>query len=94
MIKKDIHNDPAYGEGRNSYSENAGKLINNYERGTDEHNLFERGWVQSLKRSPNVYSRSRIMRYRSSLRRARATTKPQLTREVEESKRAYERRKG
>ena len=39
-------------EGRRSFIENRGRYVNPYQDGTPAFNLFERGWTQALKRSP------------------------------------------
>lgn len=38
-------------EGKKSFRENRGTYINPYEIGSQQHNDFERGWSQALKRS-------------------------------------------
>ncbi|MGN2622812.1 hypothetical protein ACTCUN_06405 [Stutzerimonas balearica] len=48
------HEHPAYQEGRKSYFSNKGKYENPYPSGSLEHNIFERGWSQSLKRIPEI----------------------------------------
>ncbi len=40
-------------EGMRSFRINKGKLINPYDPGTQNHNDFERGWTQALKRAPD-----------------------------------------
>lgn len=37
-------------QGMMSFDENNGKLINPFKQNTKEHNWFERGWTQALKR--------------------------------------------
>ena len=46
------HDHPAYQEGRKSYFSNKGKYANPYPSGSIEHDIFERGWSQALKRIP------------------------------------------
>ena len=48
------HDHPAYQEGRKSYFSNKGKYENPYPSGSIEHNIFERGWSQALKRIPEI----------------------------------------
>lgn len=48
------HEHPAYKEGVRSYKKNNGHYANPYPLGSEERNLFERGWTQALKRAPNV----------------------------------------
>lgn len=50
-------------KGMESFHENKGQLINPYEAGTNQHNDFERGWIQALKRS----SVELLKRYRIEL---------------------------
>ena len=38
-------------EGKKSFHENRGQLINPYKIGSQEYNDFERGWTQALKQS-------------------------------------------
>lgn len=49
-----IHDNPAYQEGRKSYFSNKGKYENPYPPGSVEHDIFERGWSQALKRTPEI----------------------------------------
>jgi len=51
------HDHPAYQEGRKSYFANKGKYENPYSPGSLEHDIFERGWSQALKRTPETTSR-------------------------------------
>lgn len=48
------HEHPAYREGFSSYRKNNGNYANPYPLGSEEHNLFERGWTQALKRAPDA----------------------------------------
>jgi hypothetical protein len=48
---ENMHNHPAYKEGMHSYRNNKDKYLNPYPKGTKEHDLFERGWSQALKKS-------------------------------------------
>ena len=48
------HGHPAYKEGLRSYRKNNGHYANPYPLGSEERNLFERGWTQALKRAPGV----------------------------------------
>ena len=48
------HDHPAYQEGRKSYFSNKGKYSNPYPSGSIEHDIFERGWSQTLKRIPEI----------------------------------------
>lgn len=48
------HGHPAYKEGFRSYRKHNGHYANPYPLGSEERNLFERGWTQALKRAPNV----------------------------------------
>ena len=48
------HDHPAYQEGRKSYFSNKGKYENPYPSDSIEHDIFERGWSQALKRIPEI----------------------------------------
>ncbi|MBD9415225.1 hypothetical protein IB234_11735 [Pseudomonas sp. PDM16] len=48
------HDHPAYQEGRKRYFSNKGKYENPYPPGSLEHDIFERGWSQALKRTPEI----------------------------------------
>lgn len=48
------HDHPAYQEGRKSYFSNKGRYENPYPSSTVEHDIFERGWYQALKRTPQI----------------------------------------
>jgi len=50
--------EPAYKSGYESYLRNKDRYQNPYEHGTNEYNLFERGWTQALKRSPEKNSKT------------------------------------
>jgi hypothetical protein len=52
-----IHDNPAYKEGRQSYFANKGKYENPYPPGSLEYDAFERGWSQALKKSPEIIIR-------------------------------------
>lgn len=41
-------------EGFDSFSPKKMKLVNPYKVGTQEYNDFERGWIQALKRWPEI----------------------------------------
>ena len=41
------------GEGGKSFHESKGRYINPYKRGSTQFNDFERGWSQTLKKSPD-----------------------------------------
>ncbi len=51
-------------EGEISFHMNKGRYINPYGRGTQEHNDYERGWSQALKKCPvtllKTYKSSRV----------------------------------
>lgn len=53
------HSNPAWQAGFNSYKEDRDAYKNPYPKGTDDYNMFERGWTQALKRSPDVTPRPR-----------------------------------
>lgn len=42
----------AYDQGAHDFLHGTGQFLNPYPSGTPEHNEYERGWVQALKRSP------------------------------------------
>jgi len=44
-------------EGKKHYLAYGSEYRNPYPRGTDEHNQFERGWSQTLKKYPEVVAR-------------------------------------
>jgi hypothetical protein len=54
---KNSHDHPAYQEGKKSYFSNKGKYENTYPPGSIEHDIFERGWSQALKRIPEIANR-------------------------------------
>jgi len=49
-----IHDHPAYKEGRESYFSNKGRYENKFPVGSIEYDAFERGWSQALKKTPDV----------------------------------------
>lgn len=53
-VVNNIHEDPAYQEGRKSYFENKGRYNNPYPQSSIEYNIFERGWSQALKKTPEI----------------------------------------
>ncbi len=52
-----IHDNPAYQEGRKNYFANKGKYENPYPIGSLEYDAFERGWTQALKKTPEIILR-------------------------------------
>lgn len=59
------HDHPAYQEGKKDYFINKGKYENPYPPGSLEHDVFERGWSQALKRNPEITIREdkKIQKY-------------------------------
>ncbi|WP_312144168.1 MULTISPECIES: hypothetical protein [Stutzerimonas stutzeri subgroup] len=49
-----IHDHPAYKEGKESYFSNKRRYENRYPLGSTEYDAFERGWSQSLKKTPDL----------------------------------------
>lgn len=56
MTKTPITKHPAYVMGKKDYRLNFGKNMNPYKAGSEDYNLYERGWKQCLHSSPNEYS--------------------------------------
>lgn len=79
----------AYHEGKFSYRKNHGKLINPYKIGTNEHNFFERGYIQALKRSPNEYPSNLPYETNTIEPEYSNSAKPKLSAEQEAVKKAY-----
>jgi len=81
--------EPAYDNGYKSYFQNKEKYKNPYKRGTDEYNLFERGWSQALKRhhEKSIKTSTSVQNYLPKDSSHKETT-------TESSAEAYARRKG
>lgn len=78
-----------YQEGFQSYRKNKGNYSNPYAIGTNEHNNFERGWSQALKRYPELYARAE--RY-TTFADCSATIRREE--EIQKSKKQYLKSKG
>ena len=88
-IMNTSHNHPAYQEGKRSYFLNKGKYENPYLPGSIEHDIFERGWSQMLKRNPEITIRGtrKIQKYQS-----KADSEKELA--LQKAKEAYLKSKG
>jgi len=85
-----------YRKGASSFRNNQGKLVNPYKSGTEEYNLFERGYLQALKRRPNEYFKNDFNgSFASEYKDAKAyePVKPKLSAAQEAVKKAYANRK-
>jgi len=86
----------AYRKGASSFWNNQGKLVNPYKSGTEEYNLFERGYLQALKRRPNEHSKNDFNgSFASEYKVAKEfePVKPKLSAAQEAVKKAYANRK-
>ena len=84
------HDHPAYLEGRLSYKKNRGVYSNPYEHGSEEYNIYERGWLQALKHAPESLATA----MQESLNREIKQKEFQAKKELEKTKQAYANRKG
>jgi len=84
-------NEDQYREGIKMYYESHGKYSNPYLIGSSEHNQFERGWTQSLKRDNGRLAQSQ---YQSSYNRDTSSklTTPSVSSEL--TAELYRSRKG
>jgi hypothetical protein len=55
-----VYSHPAYKEGFQNYKNNKGCYCNPYSIGSNEHNIFERGWTQALKKQPKTIALNRL----------------------------------
>lgn len=84
----DSNNHPAFKEGERLYL--SGKKYDNpYPSGSDERNIFERGWSQALKRVPEAQAKQIEQK-----RQLEAGGKDAIKAKVTKAKEAYLRRKG
>jgi hypothetical protein len=91
----DSHSHPAYAEGFDSFRKNKGDYVNPYTLGTVEHNAFERGWIQRLKRMPDSQVRAinqRANRDKQSYKEEREKKRKDL--EIQKAKEEYLKGKG
>lgn len=85
----DVHAHAAYREGMLSFTKAEGRYRNPYPKGTKEHDIFERGWTQALKRTTT--SEYNSIDSQQQVEKAISKTKAL---EIETAKAAYLKSKG